>query len=274
MKELMLKKDALFNILNGLDSLMVAYSGGLDSSFLLCCAHQVLGDNVIAVTAISPSYPERERKSAIAFTKKMGVRHEIIESDELSIPEYSQNSPLRCYYCKKELLSKLKELAERLHVDHIAHGANMDDIKDFRPGMKAAQEQGILAPLMEANLYKKDIMKLSKEMGLDIWDKPSSACLASRIPYGEPITTEKLKRVEKAEDFLIKNGFRQCRVRHHGRIARIELEEEHIPLLAKDKKLKDKIVDYLRGLGFRYIALDLIGYQTGSMNKELDMEDI
>ena len=251
----------------------MAYSGGLDSSFLLACAHQVLGERVIAVTSLSSTYPERDKIQAIEFTKKRGIRHEFINSNELSISEFVKNTRLRCYYCKKELCIKLNELAYKMNISHIAHGANMDDLKDFRPGMKAAEESGLISPLIEANLYKNEIKLLAKEMGIPMWNKPPSACLASRIPYGEKITAEKLRVIESAEDFLISSGFLQCRVRHHGLIARIELEENQMAMLINDRNLREKTLNYLRELGFRYVCLDLSGYEMGSLNRELDMEE-
>jgi len=270
MNDIKTKKQKLLQYLSNIESLLVAFSGGLDSSFLLACAHEVMGDRVIAVTSISPTYPEREKSLASSFTKKRGIPHRFITSNELLIPGFRENSPMRCYFCKKALCQELLRMAKEMKIQHVAHGANMDDLQDFRPGMMAAEKAGLIAPLIEAGLYKNEIRGLAKEMGLDVWEKPSSACLASRIPYGEPITQEKLKIIESAEDLLIKHGFTQCRVRHHGSIARIEVEEREISKIVGDNELRKRILEQFSALGFKYITIDLRGYRSGSLNPEVD----
>jgi uncharacterized protein len=264
-----LKKESLFRHLKELDSLLIAFSGGVDSSFLLEVAHQVLGKKVLAATASSATYPSRELEEAIEFVKKRGIKHIVFESGEVSIPEFSINSPERCYYCKKRLSQELHQIAKERNIRHIALAANLDDLDDYRPGIKAAEEMGIIEPLIDAQLTKEEIRFLSKEMGLSTWDKPAMACLASRIPYGDPITEEKLKMVDEAEAFLSANGFKQFRVRHHGPVARIELE---IPDMGRvtEPQMRKMIVEKLREIGFIHIALDLEGYVSGSLNRALE----
>ncbi|CDZ24273.1 putative protein slr1717 [[Clostridium] cellulosi] len=273
MDELHLKKEKLYDYLKSLGSLAVAFSGGVDSSFLLKCAHDVLSDNVIAITARSSTFPKRELNEAIEFAKEYGIRQIIIDSDELDIKGFRENPVDRCYYCKSELFAKIKKVAEENNIKYIAEGSNMDDLGDYRPGLKAARECGAISPLRTAGLTKNDIRALSKEMGLKTWDKPSFACLASRIPYGQTITKEKLLLIDKAEQFLIDLGFKQIRVRHHGEIARIELLPEDMIKIFQDG-LREKIHDYFKSLGFTYITLDLNGYKTGSMNATLDKKII
>ena len=250
-------------------SLAVAYSGGVDSTFLLKIAHDVLQDRAIAVTARSSTYPEREFKEAVEFTRRTGIKHIIIQSEELEIEGFTNNPPNRCYLCKYELFSKIKEVAEKYNIQYIAEGSNIDDIGDYRPGMRAIKELGIISPLKDVGLGKYAIRKLSKKMGLPTWDKPAFACLASRFPYGEKITKEKLTMVEKAEQYLLKLGFKQVRVRYHGDIARIEVAETE-RLKFFDLELMDKIYKQFKKIGFAYTALDLKGYRTGSMNEVID----
>lgn len=267
-----LKKATLIRYLTELDSLMVAFSGGVDSTFLLALAHQVLGEKVIAATATSATYPSRERDEAARFTKNRGIQHVVFHSDETSLPSFVSNSPDRCYHCKKTLSQELKKSAEERGIKHIAMAANVDDLGDYRPGLKAAEEMGIIAPLLEAELNKEEIRFLSKEMGLPTWDKPAMACLASRFPYGESINDKKLKMVEEAEEFLADNGFTQYRVRHHGHVARIELESPEIKRIGS-ARFRKKIVEKFRQIGFLHIAVDLEGYISGSMNRALDDKD-
>ncbi|SHF90694.1 uncharacterized protein SAMN02746089_02754 [Caldanaerobius fijiensis DSM 17918] len=262
------KLNVLKSYIKELGSLAVAYSGGVDSTFLIKVAHDVLKDKALAVTARSSTYPEREFNEAIKYIQEIGARHIVITSEELDIDGFSSNPIDRCYYCKKELFQKVWKVAKENGIDHIADGSNYDDLNDYRPGMKAAQELKVVSPLKFAKLTKKDIRALSKEMGLPTWDKPSFACLSSRIPYGELITREKLSMIDKAENFLIELGFRQLRVRHHGNIARIELgEKDYDKILNKD--LMKKIAAKLKDIGFTYVTLDLEGYRTGSMNEVL-----
>ncbi len=250
-------------------SLAVAYSGGVDSTFLLKVAHEVLKDKVIAVTARSSTYPEREFKEAVEFTRSAGIRHVIIESEELDLKGFTDNPPDRCYLCKHELFSKIKGVAEENQVQFIAEGSNIDDLDDYRPGMRAIKELGIISPLNDAGLGKDAIRKLSKQMGLPTWDKPAFACLASRFPYGEKITRQKLAMIDKAEQYLLDLGFIMVRVRHHGDTARIEVGEDERPRFF-NLTLMDTIYRKFREIGFAYTALDLKGYRTGSMNEVLD----
>jgi uncharacterized protein len=264
-----LKKETMIRRINELPSLLVAFSGGVDSSFLLAVAHQVLGDRVTAATSSSMTYPSREQAEAAEFTRKRNIRHIIFESEETKLPEFISNTPDRCYHCKKSLSRRLIELARERNIHHIAHAANLDDLNDYRPGIKAAREMGILSPLLDNRLGKDEIRFLSREMGLETWDKPAMACLASRIPYGSPITAEKLKMVQEAEEVLAENGFKLFRVRHHGTIARIEVGGTEIGRMTEET-LRKKIVERLREIGFTYISIDLEGYIPGSMNRELE----
>jgi uncharacterized protein len=267
-KEVSSKKQALIERLKVLDSLLVAFSGGVDSSFLLALAREVLGEKVVACTATSIVYPSRESKEAMSFAKEKGAGHVIMATDAMSLPDFTANKPDRCYHCKKYLFEKLKELAAQKGIKHIAHAANLDDLKDYRPGWRAAEEMGILAPLVDARLTKEEIRFLSKEIGLASWNKPSMACLASRIPFGESITEKKLSMIQEAEGFIAGLGFTQYRVRYHGAVARIEVEPEDIHRLI-DKEMRMKIVDRLIDLGFLHVSVDLEGYVSGSMNRGL-----
>lgn len=262
------KFDKLKNILLDIKSGVVAYSGGVDSTFLLKVAHDLLGDKVIAVTARSSTYPEREFKEAVAYIKNIGAEHVVILSEELEIEGFSKNPVNRCYYCKKELFTKIWDIAKERGLSQVLDGANLDDMGDFRPGLKAGRELNVASPLKEAGLTKADIRVISKELGLPTWDKPSFACLSSRFPYGTEITKKKLSMVEKAEEILLKEGFRQVRVRHHQDIARIEVEVgERSKFFHED--LMDRIGLKFKEIGFKYVTLDLLGYRTGSMNEVL-----
>ncbi|MEN6375683.1 MAG: ATP-dependent sacrificial sulfur transferase LarE [Smithella sp.] len=249
-----------------LPSVAVAYSGGVDSTFLLKIAHDVLGDNVIAVTARSSTYPEREFREAAEFVQKMGIRHVVITSEELDITGFADNPPDRCYYCKRELLAKVIEVAHENNIRNVVEGSNVDDLGDYRPGMQAVRELGVGSPLRQAGLGKEEIRILSRKMDLPTWNKPAFACLASRFPYGQKITRDKLQVVDHAEQFLLDLGLRQVRVRHHGEIARIEVSPEERSFFF-DKDLMDRIYEKFKQLGFMYTALDLKGYRTGSMNE-------
>jgi len=260
------KLDSLKEILRSLESVAIAYSGGVDSTFLSKVAFDVLGDNAIAVTARSETYPRSEFEEAIEFAGKIGIKHETIVSEELDIPEFSDNPVNRCYYCKKELFSRLRDVAEERGFKHVADGSNYDDLDDYRPGMQAVEELDVRSPLQEAKLTKADIRELSKKLGLPTWDKPSFACLSSRFPYGNKITREKLSAVGEAEIFLRSLGIRQLRVRHHDQIARIEVAEEDMEVLFQNR---EQIVKKLRELGYTYVTMDLQGYRTGSMNEVL-----
>jgi pyridinium-3,5-biscarboxylic acid mononucleotide sulfurtransferase len=255
--------------LKQLKSVAVAYSGGVDSTFLLKIAHEVLGNDVIAVTARSSTYPAREFREAADFVQQTGIRHVIITSEELDIEGFSDNPTDRCYYCKRELLSKISEVASSNNIQHVVEGSNVDDLGDYRPGMQAVKELGVGSPLKEAGLGKKEIRILSKRMDLPTWNKPPFACLASRFPYGQKITSDKLQVVDQAEQFLLDMGFRQVRVRHHGDIARIEVSAKERDKFF-DTDLMDRIYAKFKQLGFMYTALDLQGYRTGSMNEVID----
>jgi len=249
-------------------SVLIAYSGGVDSTFLLKVAREELGDKVTAITVKS----EIHHLNEVAIAKKMGqkfeVKHQFIDISIFSNKEFISNPKERCYICKKEIFSRISEIAEELNLNFAADGSNYDDLGDYRPGMKAVRELKIRSPLQEALLTKDDIRLLSKEMDLSTWNKPSNSCLATRIPYGDEITQEKLKRIEQAEIFIHDLGFEQVRVRHYKRLAKIEVREKELPLLM-EKDLKEKIIVKLKKLGFIYITLDLQGYRTGSMNEEL-----
>lgn len=267
-RELENKLERLKRYLESLQSVAVAFSGGVDSTFLLKVAHEVLGDQAVAVTASSCSFPKRELMEAKEFCEKEGIRHFICESEELQIDGFAQNPKNRCYLCKRELFEKIGSLAEKLHIAYIAEGSNLDDNGDYRPGLQAVAELGVKSPLREAGMTKSDIRRLSKDMGLPTWDKQSFACLSSRFVYGETITREKLSMVDKAEQLLLDYGFHQVRVRIHGNMARIEiLPEEFLKLVQED--IREEIVRRFQEFGFTYVTMDLKGYRTGSMNETL-----
>ncbi len=268
MKTLQDKYNDLKEYLNNLGSVAVAFSGGVDSTFLLKVAHDTLGDRAIAVTARSLSFPERELKEAIAFARKLGVDHKIVDSEELDIEGFSENPTNRCYLCKHELFSKMKQIALENGISEVVEGSNLDDLGDYRPGLTAIQELEVKSPLRSAGLTKDEIRQLSKDMGLPTWEKQSFACLSSRFPYGQRITPEKLRMVDEAEQLLLDLGFRQIRVRHHDTLARIEISEDQFPKIM-EKEIRDRINSRLKEIGFTYVSLDLTGYRTGSMNETL-----
>lgn len=258
----------LKNIIKSKGSLAVAFSGGVDSTFLLKVAVEVLGDRVIAVTAKSSTYPEREFKEAEHFAQILGVRHIVIVSEELDIKGFSENPANRCYFCKHELFGKVLAVASENNIQFVADGSNVDDLGDYRPGMQAVKELSVISPLKESGMGKDDIRLLSKEMGLSTWDKQAFACLASRFPYGQKITKEKLAMIDKSEQFLLDLGFKQVRVRHHGDLARIEVSSKEIGRFF-DQDLMSLVYIELKKIGFIYVSLDMKGYRTGSMNETL-----
>ena len=262
------KLGRLKEIISGLGSLAIGFSGGVDSSFLLAVAHEVLGDNVIAVTGVDASVPEREVNEAKAFCEDRGIRHILCTVDPLKEEGYRNNSPDRCYFCKHGIFTEVKKIADEYGIEYMAEGSNMDDIGDYRPGLKAAAELSVKSPLREAKLYKSDIRLISKAMGLPTWSKPAYACLASRFVYGEEITEEKLHMIDRAEQFLIEHGFFEERVRMHGNIARIEVPPADIPRLASDE-VREAVYEEFKKLGFLFVTLDMKGYRTGSMNATL-----
>jgi len=271
--EVRIKYKKLKDYLRELGSVAIAFSGGVDSTFLLKTAHDVLGDRVIAVTARSCSFPKRELDEAAVFCEKEGIVHVIFNSEELEIEGFSKNPANRCYLCKRELFTKILTIAKEHKILHIAEGSNKDDEGDYRPGLTAVAELGIKSPLRYAELGKQEIRQLSKEMNLPTWNKQSFACLSSRFPYGEEINPERLGIIDKAEQFLLDTGFRQIRVRYHGNLARIETDEDGFALMLS-REIREKVQAALKELGFTYIALDLIGYRTGSMNETLNITTI
>lgn len=265
-QDLTAKLQRLQSILTDLEKIAVAFSGGTDSAFLLKAAHDILGDNAIALTAVSCTLPAREREDAQAFCQREGVRQILVDPHELELAEFCSNPPDRCYYCKRATFSLFRKTAEELGFSIVADGSNADDVGDYRPGMKAAAELGVQSPLRDAGLTKADIRELSRRWGLPTWDKPSAACLASRVAYGEEITAEKMRRVDEAEAFLQDLGFRQARLRAHGDLARIEIPPDAFPALLS---CREEVAAKCKALGFSYVAMDLTGYRTGSMNETL-----
>ncbi|MBP5180406.1 MAG: ATP-dependent sacrificial sulfur transferase LarE [Clostridiales bacterium] len=262
------KKQKLEQILSEMGSVVIAFSSGVDSTFLLKVAHDVLGNKAVALTARSCLVPAREIDDAAGFCEKEGIKSIVLDYDPLSVEGFAANPKDHCYICKKALFTKVVAQANELGITTVVEGSNEDDKGDYRPGMRAIKELGIRSPLQEAGLTKKEIRELSKELGLPTWDKPSFACLASRIPYGDEITEEKLTMVDNAEQILLNEGFRQFRVRVHGADARIELLTDEFGKIMEDD-MREEVYKELKKIGFRYISLDLQGYRTGSMNETL-----
>ncbi|HET6419354.1 MAG TPA: ATP-dependent sacrificial sulfur transferase LarE [Geobacteraceae bacterium] len=260
------KFEKLKEIIGNMGSVLIAFSGGVDSTFLLKAAHEILGEKVCAVTAVSPTYPVSEFRSAAALAGKIGVRHLTVESNELEIPGFMENPKDRCYFCKKELFQILVDKAAVMGFACVAEGSNTDDLGDYRPGRRAVEELKVRSPLLEAGLTKEEIRGLSREMGLPTWDKQPYACLASRFPYGVQITGDRLHLIEVCEEFLKEKGFRSYRVRFHGETARIEVGEKELDRFF-DPRLRREVVSCFKEAGFIYVALDLQGYRTGSMNE-------
>ena len=262
------KNDRLLGVLKGLESAVVAFSGGVDSTFLAKAAKDALGDRTLLVTADSETYPASELEEARRLAAQLQMRHVVVETRELDNPEYARNSPNRCFFCKEELFEKLRPIADQQGIAHLVYGANMDDLGDHRPGMQAAKRMGVRAPLIEAEFWKAEIRELSREFGLPTWDKPSFACLSSRFQYGDAITAEKLRQIDAAEAFVRSLGFRQFRVRHHDGLARLEIAREEMPRLWEEG-VRDSIVARLRELGYLYVTVDLQGFKSGSANDAL-----
>jgi uncharacterized protein len=267
------KLDNLKNNLKLLKKVAIAFSGGVDSCFLLKVASDVLGKDVVAITAHSSTYPERELNEAIEFAKLYSIKHRVINSEELEVEGFSDNPVNRCYLCKNELYKKIKDIAIEEGAHYIIEGSNSDDLGDFRPGMQAVREYGVLSPLQDALMTKDEIRLLSKEMGLKTWNKQSFACLSSRFPYGEKITKEKLQMIDRAEQLLLDLGFSQVRVRFHKDIARIEIRQEQFEKIMASKT-REKVYEEFKNIGFMYTALDLKGYRTGSLNEGLEDKKI
>jgi uncharacterized protein len=274
MDDVTAKRDRLIELLRGFGSCAVAFSGGLDSSVLARAAVEALGDRTVAVTAVSPSMARREMEDARRVAQQIGIRHEVIESRELDNPEYRRNAADRCYHCKHEVITRIRELADRLDLAVIADGQNADDATDHRPGSRAAGELGVVSPLAECGLTKAQLRTLAQRWELPIWDKPASPCLSSRIVYGVEVTPVRLKMVDRAESLLREQGFTTFRVRYHGDdLARLELPVEELPRLADDG-FRERVVEGLRELGFKYVTLDLEGFRSGSLNQVLAPEEL
>lgn len=265
------KQEDLFAILRSMDRVMVAYSGGTDSAYLAWAAGKVLGDRALAITADSASIPESHKRDAEDFVKRFKLRHQYVDTHEFENPDYVKNDSSRCFHCKDELFTRLKEFGDKLGFENIVYGVNVDDTTDFRPGHRAAQEHGVRAPLLEARLTKQEIRQLSKTEGLPTWDRPAAACLSSRIPYGTAVTRENVKLVESGEEALQQLGFSVYRVRYHGELVRIEIGKQELAR-ALDPAMAARFTEVFRALGFRYVTLDLEGYRQGSMNEVLPSE--
>ena len=266
------KWDYLRSLLTGMKGAVLAYSGGVDSSVLLRAASEVLGPNLIAVTAISETYPPGELEPAKQFAAALEVRHLVLSTAELARDEFARNAPDRCFHCKSELFSKLRQIADSEGIAHILDGSNADDVHDYRPGRTAARELAVRSPLAEAGLTKQDIRSLARRMNMPMWDKPSLACLSSRIPYGTRITLDLLRKIQAAEDIVRAVGIRQVRVRHHGDIARIEVSQEDL-LRFSAAEVRQRVVAAFKELGYAYVCLDLEGYRTGSLNAVLEKKE-
>src|SRR3954463_7070881 len=269
--QLVAKERALFDSLSAMGRVIVAFSGGTDSAYLAWAAHRVLGENAVAVTADSASLPESHKRDLEAFVARFGIAHEYIETREFENPDYLRNAPDRCFHCKDELFTRLDELGRERGYRHIVYGVNLDDLGDYRPGQNAARQQEVPAPLADARLTKAEIRELSRLAGLPTWDRPASACLSSRIPYGTPVTIENVKTVETGEEEIKALGFRQFRVRFHGEVVRIEIARDEMER-ALTMEMAQRFTRIFKALGFKYVSLDLEGYRQGSMNEVLNLK--
>ena len=271
-QELLNKRVDLVDILSKMDRVIIAYSGGVDSAFLAAVANEVLGNNALSVTAVSPSLAPSELEEAQSLAQDLGLNYRTINTNEIEREDYSANNPDRCFFCKDELYSHLIKFCGEENYSFVVNGTNVDDLGDYRPGLDAATQYGVRSPLVEANLEKKDIRVLSREMGLPTWDKPAQACLSSRIPYGTMVTVEALTTIAKAEKYLREKGFKQLRVRHHENIARIEISADDFDVLTSEP-LRTDVPSYFKSLGYSYVTLDLEGFRSGSLNEILNSKD-
>jgi uncharacterized protein len=264
------KEERLFTNLRSMDRVIVAFSGGTDSAYLAWAANRVLGRNAVAITADSASLPESHKRDAEAFVQRFGIVHEYVRTTEFENPDYARNDPNRCFHCKDELFTRLEQVARARGYEHVIYGVNADDLSDYRPGQNAAKQHQVAAPLADAGLTKAEIRELSRLAGLPTWDRPASACLSSRIPYGTPVTIETVKTVETGEELVKALGFRQFRVRFHGEIVRLEIARDEMPK-ALTIEMAQRFTAIFKELGFRYVTLDLEGYRQGSMNEVLNL---